>query len=181
MALELANFKEVGGPGNSQGGGQTYSVFSETDSLDDMVASGYLNGLSGTLNLRDMIMLSSVDGCALVQISSNTGGVVQVLGVTINTPAQAISGPGAVDIVSPVTDITTTGADAYTLENGAIGQLKTVILVIDGGNAVLTPATRLGYGNITFSDVGDSVQLEFKSAGWAVVATGGVGTGAIVA
>ncbi len=181
MALELLNFKEVGGPGNSQGGGQTYSVFSETDSLTAMLASGYFDGLSDTVHVRDTIIVSGTDGCAVVQVSSNTGGVVQVTGLVINSPAQQVIGGGAIDITSPSTDMTTTGADAFTLANGAIGQVKTITLVVDGGNAVVTPATRNGYATITFADAGDSVQLEYKAQGWAVIGQGGLGTGPVVA
>ena len=181
MALVLENFKEVGGPGNSPDGGQMYSVFSDTDTLATMLASGYLDGLTAKVNVRDIIVLSGTDGSQLVQISSNTGGVVQVVNLSVSSPAQAISGPGAVDIIAPVTDLTTTGADAYTFANGAVGQKKTITLVVDAGNAVITPATRLGYATITMADAGDTVQLEFKSGGWAVIGQGGLGTGPVVA
>ncbi len=181
MALNEANFKEIGGPGNSQDGGQVYSVFSDTDSLATMLASGYLDGLSDTLNAQDSIVLSGTDGSQMVQIDAITAGVVTVVAAANTGAAQAISGPGAVDITSRSTDITTTGADAFTLADGAVGQLKNVTLVVDGGSAVLTPATRLGYATITFADAGDSVQLEFKSGGWAVIGQGGLGTGPVVA
>ncbi len=181
MALVLENFKEIGGPGNSNDGGQFYSVFSSTDTLATMMAANYLDGLSTTLNVRDSIVLSGTDGSQMVQISSNTGGVVGVVSLNVSSAAQAISGPGAVDITSSVTDITTTGADAFTLADGAVGQHKTITLVVDGGNAVLTPANALGYTTITFADAGDSVQLEFKSGGWALIGQGGLGTGPLSA
>ncbi len=73
MALELGNFKEVGGPGQSQQGGQSYSVFSMTDSIATMLAAGYLDGLAYILNVRDTIALSGTDGTVLVQVTVNTG------------------------------------------------------------------------------------------------------------
>ncbi len=182
MALVSANFKEMGGPGNSPDGGQMYTLFSETDTLATMLASGYLDGLSSRLNVRDVVVLTGTDGAQMVQIASNSAaGVVDVVNIQVSSPAQAISGPGAIDIVTPSTDMTTTGADAFTLADGVVGQKKNVTLVVDGGNAVLTPATALGYSTITFADAGDSVQLEFKTGGWALVGQGGLSTGPVSA
>lgn len=180
MAFDINNFKEVGGPGNSTNGGQVYSLFSSADSLATMMASGYMDDLAVTLNTRDTMILSGTDGVQVVQIT-NTASVITVSSVTNTGAAQAISGPGAVDITSRSTDITTTGADAFTIADGAVGQLKNITLVVDGGNAVLTPANALGFTTITFADAGDSVQLEFKSGGWALVGQGGLGTGPLSA
>jgi len=58
MALVLANFKEISGRQNFSDGGQVYSVFSTTDTLAVMMASGYLDNLSTTLNVRDSIVMS---------------------------------------------------------------------------------------------------------------------------
>ena len=81
MAFNIENFKEMGGPGNSKAGGQAYAVFSGEDDLLTMMATGYLNGLSETLNARDMIYLSAVDGGRVVQIASNISDVVSVVSV----------------------------------------------------------------------------------------------------
>lgn len=180
MTFDVANFKEIGGPGNAEGGGQMYSVFSDTDALAAMLAVSYLDAIEAKLNSRDLVVLSGTDASTLVQVSKS-GTVITSNGVLAEGPGQAISGPGVVDIVTPFTDMTTTGADAFTLANGSIGQKKTVTLIVDGGNAVLTPATRLGYATITFADAGDTVQLQFKALGWAVIGQGGVGTGPVVA
>lgn len=180
MALVLENFKAVGGPGNSPDGGQSYSVFSLTDTLAEMMVDGYLDGLSDTLNDRDNITLAGIDGAQMVHITL-TSGVITVSTLSASSPAQAISGPGAVDITSPSTDISTTGADAFTLADGMVGQEKEITLVVDGGNAVLTPDNALGYSMITFADAGDSVQLRMKTGGWALVGQGGLGTGPLSA
>lgn len=175
MALVLANFKEAGGVGNSQDGGQLYTVFSTTDTLTTMMASGYLDGLTATLNVRDIMILTGTDGAQMVQISSNSSGVVQVSNLAVKSPAQALSGPGAVDVVTPTTDFTSTGvADALTMIDGVVGQRKTFIHVVDGGSAVLTPTTGLGYTTITFTTAGEAVELEFRTLGWAVIGIGGV-------
>ena len=88
---------------------------------------------------------------------------------------QALSGAGAVNITTAVTALTTTGASqALTLANGAAGQFKTIVHTVDGGSAVLTPTTAIGFTTITFTNVGDTVQLFYSSTGWAVIGSKGV-------
>ncbi len=87
---------------------------------------------------------------------------------------QALSGAGAVDITSLITQVTTTSADALTLANGANGQMKIITMVADGGDGTLTPATFANGTTITFNDVGDSVLLVYNTTGgWAAVSNVG--------
>jgi len=86
---------------------------------------------------------------------------------------QSLSGAGAVDIVNLVTEVTTTGADALTLANGSSGQVKIITMIVDGGDATLTPTTLAGGTTITFNDVGDGVVLVYGTAGWVVVGNNG--------
>jgi len=87
---------------------------------------------------------------------------------------QALSGAGAVDTTSLITQLTTTGAQAQTLANGANGQLKIITMVADGGDGTLTPATFANGSTITFNDVGDSVLLVYNTTGgWALVSNTG--------
>ncbi len=87
---------------------------------------------------------------------------------------QALSGAGAVDITSLITQVTTTSADALTLANGANGQMKIITMVADGGDGTLTPATFANGTTITFNDVGDSVLLVYNTTGgWSAVSNVG--------
>ena len=86
---------------------------------------------------------------------------------------QAISGPGAIDITTLHTEITTTGADAFTLANGQAGQLKIISMKVDGGNATLTPTTLATGTTITFDDVNDSVTMIYSGLGWLPIAVQG--------
>jgi len=98
----------------------------------------------------------------------------KTLGTTFGT-VQALSGAGAVDVTSMITQVTTTGADALTLADGANGQMKIITMVADGGDGTLTPATFANGTTITFNDVGDSAILVFNTTGgWAVVGSTGV-------
>lgn len=90
---------------------------------------------------------------------------------------QALSGAGAVDVVSFTTAFTSTATgNALTLANGTVGQIKTVAYVAEAAGAdtgVLTPTTRVGYSTITFTNVGDSVTLQYFTQGWAVIGVRG--------
>lgn len=90
---------------------------------------------------------------------------------------QSLSGPGAVNITQVSTAFTSTGTgDALTLANGVVGEFKTIVYVAETAGAdtgVLTPTTRIGYSTITFTNVGDSVTLQYFTQGWAVIGVRG--------
>ena len=90
---------------------------------------------------------------------------------------QSLSGAGAVDVTSFSTAFTsTTTGNALTLANGTVGQIKTIAYVAEAAGAdtgVLTPTTRVGYSTITFTNVGDSVTLQYFTQGWAVIGVRG--------
>jgi len=95
---------------------------------------------------------------------------------------QSLSGAGAVDITSAVTKVTTTGTDALTLADGQAGQIKVIIMIVDGGDGTLTPTTLLGGTTITFADAGDAVILLWVATlGWVRIAQGGPGVGPVMA
>jgi len=83
------------------------------------------------------------------------------------TTPQTLTGAGAVDLVSDVTLVDTTGgAAALTLADGVEGQVKNVVMSVDVGDGTLTP-DNLGNGTtITFDDVGDSATLLFTNSAW---------------
>jgi len=84
------------------------------------------------------------------------------------------SGAGAIPVTASTVRLTTTAANALTLANGANGQLLTIIMVVDGGDGTLTPATKTGYTTITFNDAGDSVTVQFMTTvGWMIVSNYG--------
>ena len=118
----------------------------------------------------------SENGFQTVSISATTGAVTVTssVGNTLVGGVQALSGAGAVDVTNMVTSLTSTGsAQALTLADGTAGQLKTVVHTVDGGSAVLTPTTKIGFSTITFTGVGESATLVYTAAGWAIVALNG--------
>ena len=118
----------------------------------------------------------SENGFQTVSISPVTGSatVGATFGNEVILGTQSLSGAGAVDVTNAFTQLTTTGAaQALTLANGAVGKIKIISHAVDGGSAVLTPTTRIGFSTITFTNVGDSCMLVYTSAGWDIVALNG--------
>lgn len=118
----------------------------------------------------------SENGFQSISINSTTGAVTvnSSFGTDVILGTQALSGAGAVDITNAFTALTTTGAtQALTLANGTAGEVKIITHVVDGGSAVLTPTTKIGFSTITFTGVGESAMLVYTAAGWAIVALNG--------
>ena len=94
---------------------------------------------------------------------------------------QAITGAGAANVTAFYTALTSTSTDAITLANGTvIGQLKKIQLIVDGGDATLTPTTLAGGSTITFADAGDFTLLMWAgvNTGWSVIELGNAADGA---
>ena len=92
----------------------------------------------------------------------------------LKTSVQTLSGAGAIDVVTGVTEVTTTAADALTLADGVVGQIKIIVMKADGGDGTITPATFAGGTTITMNDVGDSVMLTYATTiGWVLIANNG--------
>ena len=118
----------------------------------------------------------SQNGFQTVSVNSTTGAVTVTssIGNDVILGTQSLSGAGAVDITNAFTSLTTTGAaQALTLADGTVGEIKIITHTVDGGSAVLTPTTKIGFTTITFTGVGESAMLVYTSAGWAVVALNG--------
>jgi hypothetical protein len=111
--------------------------------------------------------VTSINGFIGAVTGDITGGIVGDI--------QSLSGAGAVNTTTLVTEITTTGANALTLADGANGQIKIITMVVDGGNGTLTPTTFANGSTMTFGDAGDTVMLVFNSTlGWTIIANSGV-------
>jgi hypothetical protein len=118
----------------------------------------------------------SQNGFQSVTVNATTGAVTvnSSFGTDAILGTQSLSGAGAVDITNAFTQLTTTApTQALTLADGAVGEIKIISHVVDGGSAVLTPTTKIGFSTITFTNVGDSCMLVYTSAGWDIVAVNG--------
>jgi len=118
--------------------------------------------------------VTSTNGFIGAVTGNITGNVTGNVTGDIFATNQALSGAGAVNVTDMLTSLTTTGAaQALTLANGTVGQIKIISHVVDGGSAVLTPTTKIGFTTITFTNVGDSATLVYTTAGWAIIGISG--------
>jgi len=96
----------------------------------------------------------------------------KTLGAVIGTVDQ-LTAAGAIDITTYITEITTTAATAYTLADGVLGQIKIISLIVDGGDATITPTTLATGTTITMADVNDNITLLYTTNGWVNTANQG--------
>lgn len=119
--------------------------------------------------------VTSTNGFIGAVTGNITGDVTGNLTGDVFATVQSLSGAGAVNVTDMMTSLTTTGASqALTLANGTAGQIKIITHTVDGGSAVLTPTTKIGFSTITFTAVGDSVIMVYTAAGWAILGSRGV-------
>ena len=105
------------------------------------------------------------------------------------TPATFTS--GAIDVTTPISYISTTGTQAYTLAAGSAGQIKILVCTVAASTpvGVVTPVASAndGYNTITFNAVGETATLIYTNSGWMILALGGTsaaiaaGTGPVTA
>ena len=127
-----------------------------------------INEASGQTDFR--AETNSYASAFLVDASADN---VQINATPVFGLTQSLSGAGAVDVVSAITEITTTGANALTLADGVEGQLKFLVMITDGGDGTLTP-TNFGSGStITFNDAGDTATLLFTNSRYYLIANNG--------
>jgi hypothetical protein len=119
--------------------------------------------------------VTSLNGFIGAVTGNITGNVTGNITGDVTATVQALSGAGAVNVTDMFTSLTTTGASqALTLADGTAGQIKIITHTVDGGSAVLTPTTKIGFTTVTFTNVGDSVLMIYTATGWAVVGSKGV-------
>lgn len=136
----------------------TASTLVARDANGDITTRDLITGVGRSVILRSGVALSS----SATSLLNFTGALVGQV--------QALSGAGAINLTTPSTAFTSTGAaQALTLADGVAGQTKVIAHIVDGGSGVLTPTTKTGYTTITFNNAGDAVTLQFfTGAGWCI-------------
>ena len=127
-----------------------------------------INEASGQTDLR--AETNSYSSALLVDASADN---VQINATPVFGLTQLLTGAGAVDVVSAITEIVTTGAQALTLADGVEGQLKFLVMKTDGGDGTLTP-TNFGSGStLTFNTAGDAAICLFTNGNWYLMSNQG--------
>jgi hypothetical protein len=114
-----------------------------------------------------------LSGSAIVGPSSTFGTFTPI------AAQQDLSGAGAINITTAYTAWTSTSTDAGTLIDGVVkGQIKKIQLIVDGGDATLTPSNLTGGSTITFADAGDYCVLCWNDSSWVVLELNNAADGA---
>ena len=113
-----------------------------------------------------------------MQVSNFTGYLPSYVGYA-QAPQALTAATGVVSVTTAITTMATAALSAYSLANGTPGQTKHIVMITDGGNAVITVATPGMPGTdttLTFDTVGDACTLLFidTTSGWSVVGNNGV-------
>jgi hypothetical protein len=84
---------------------------------------------------------------------------------------------GAVSVATTATHFSTTGAATATLAAGVNGQIKTIMMLADGGDMVVTVSNAgwktSGTGSITFDAIGNAVTLQYINSKWFCIGNNG--------
>jgi hypothetical protein len=171
LAIEGAD----GGTGNQVGGAINLMAGSGTGTSKGgtarLIGGNSVGGDPGDVEIGNM-KGASFQKAIIVDKDANVKLNSGYLAFT-KTP-QTLVGPGAVDVISQITHVETTGVNALTLADGIEGQTKMIVMTVDGGNGTMTPVNPAGYSTIGFHDVGESVHLLFTGGKWFIIGQFGV-------
>ena len=145
------------------------TVSGTTAQFNTALSDGSFTTLAGTETLTNKTLTNpTINGATF---SGTLAGAI-IGGV------ESKSGAGALSITHLITEVTSTGTDALTLANGTAGQVKIITMIVDGGDATLTPATFHDGTTVTFDAVGESVVLVYHNTiGWKAVSVSGATIG----
>jgi len=103
---------------------------------------------------------------------------VNITGQLLLSSSENLSNGAAANLSTTASYFTTTGPSTATLAAGSTGQIKTFMMVADGGDMVIT-VTNAGWkssgtGTITFNDIGDGCTLQYINSKWYCIGQNGV-------
>ena len=112
-------------------------------------------------------------GTITIDLSSN----VTVLGQLILNGIQTLDDGGEVDVSVTASYFGTLVPSTATLGTGTTGQIKTFMMLSDGGDMVIT-VTNAGWqssgtGTMTFGNIGDACTLQYIASKWFCVGNNG--------
>jgi len=122
----------------------------------------------------------SENGFESITKNATTGAITTnaSYGNVVIASTQALSGAGAANLTSAITEVTTDGTgNVITLADGSAGQIKTITMVAEGAGtdtAVITPATFAGGSTVTLDTVGEAATFQYNATiGWVLLSTNG--------
>jgi hypothetical protein len=106
-----------------------------------------------------------------------TGNITST-GIILLNSSEDLADAAAANLLVTASYFTTVAAETATLAAGSTGQIKTFMMVADGGDMVIT-VTNAGWktsgtGTITFGDIGDGCTLQYINSKWFCIGQNGV-------
>ena len=202
MAISGLQVINIGNQNESTGSDSLYTAFNKTkDNFATLFtsASPYNtftgNGVTITANATTGTVNINNTGVTNVALTSNnltiTGSPLTTTGtLTVDLPAivavtsqlllnssQVLTSGAAVNLAVTASYFSTSGASTATLGAGTTGQIKTFMMLADGGDMVIT-VTNAGWqssgtGTITFDNIGDGCTLQYIASKWFCVGNNG--------
>ena len=93
--------------------------------------------------------------------------------------SSTVTGTAAIPVTDALVLGTIAGTDAWSLPNGEEGQILTVVIVTDGGEATITPDTaNASWATVVLTDDIDGVTFQYidDTIGWMIIGTSSDGT-----
>jgi hypothetical protein len=138
-------------------------------------------GTVTSVNVTSPNQSLSVSGGPITTVGTITLDLSANVNVTGNlrlSGSEDLSSGSAINLEVTASYFSTSTAETATLAAGADGQIKTLMMVADGGDMVIT-VTNAGWktsgnGTITFNAIGDSCILQYIASKWFVIGNNGV-------
>ena len=202
MAISGLQVINIGNQNESTGSDSLYTAFNKTkDNFANLFtdASPYNtftgNGVTITQNSGTGTVNIDNSGVTNVALTSNnltiTGSPLTTTGtLTVDLPSnvpvtgqlllsgsEVLTTGSSVNLAVTASYFSTSGASTATLGAGTTGQIKTFMMLADGGDMVIT-VTNAGWqssgtGTITFDNIGDGCTLQYITSKWFCVGNNG--------
>ena len=202
MAISGLQVIDIGLQNESTGSDSLYLAFNKTKNNFAILAntaSPYNtftgNGVSITSDPETETVNIDNTGVTSIEITSASltvvDGTVTTTGtITVDLPANVtvtgqllLSGSenlttgSSVNLAVTASYFSTSGASTATLGTGTTGQIKTFMMLADGGDMVIT-VTNAGWqssgtGTITFDNIGDGCTLQYITSKWFCIGNNG--------
>lgn len=108
----------------------------------------------------------------IAKVKLNTPGVGVLLSPDSSETITATTAVVGIDTSITYVD-TTLGAMAASLADGTEGQIKKIMMTVDGGDCIITPANLAIGATLRLTDVFSSFTLQFSGTSWKVIAREG--------
>jgi hypothetical protein len=128
--------------------------------------------VSSTLTVTNSPVVTT--GTIGVELPAN----LTVTGQLLLSSSENLASGSAANLATTASYFSTSTASTATLAAGSTGQIKTFMMVADGGDMVIT-VTNAGWktsgtGTITFNDIGDGCTLQYINSKWFCIGQNGV-------